>query len=290
LNPVLRLSDLTKTYRSGILGSRNVSAIQGISLEIQAGEILAVLGLNGSGKTTLTRCILDLVRPTSGSSWLLGISSSGSGWRGRVGYLPERSAIPPGIDPTEFLRLVAGVKGCRREEEEITLWLDRLALAGPKQNVLSKGMGRRFYLAAALLGQPELIFLDEPSDGLDPAGRREVRLLLLEAKERGASIVLNSHLLSEVEHLADRVAILKRGELVVEGRLSELTLTEDGHRIVVRGNGRGEHGYGVTTTCVSISGVETDRVVEKLQREGFTVAEVLPRRLSLEEVFDRYAL
>lgn len=290
MNPVLQLSGLTKVYRSGILGSKKTRAIRGISLEIRAGEILAVLGLNGSGKTTLTKCILDLVRPTSGSSWLFGISSSGSAWRGRVGYLPETSVMPAGIDPAKFLRLVAGVKGCRRGQGEITFWLDRLALAERSQSVLSKGMSRRVYLAAALFAQPDLIFLDEPSDGLDPAGRREVRQLLLEAKEMGASVVLNSHLLSEVEHLADRVAILKRGELAVEGTLGELALTEDGHRIVVRGSGRGERGCGETTTYVSASGDETDRMLEKLQREGFTVAEVLPRRLSLEEVFDRYAL
>jgi ABC-2 type transport system ATP-binding protein len=290
LNPVLQLSGLTKVYRSGILGSKRVPAIRGITLEIQAGEILAVLGLNGSGKTTLTKCVLDLVRPTSGSSWLLGIPSWASGWRARVGYLPETSVMPAGSDPTKFLRLVAGVKGCRREEEEITFWLKKLALAGPTQSVLSKGMSRRVYLAAALLGQPELIFLDEPSDGLDPAGRREVRQLLLEAKERGASVVLNSHLLSEVEHLADRVAILRRGELVVEGRLAELTLSENGHRIVARGNGRRERGHGKTTTYSTVSTVETDRMLRKLEREGFTGAEVLPRRLSLEEVFDLYAL
>ena len=294
MNGALHIESLTKVYRSGLLGGQRLVALDEISLDVQPGEILAVLGMNGAGKTTLTKCALNLVHPTSGSAWMLGCPFTGGGWRGRVGYLPEIVRMPPGLQPRDLLTLVGRVS--KRSgawiSGRISYWLERLSINsrdgdGP---VLSKGVSRRLALATALLPEPDLLFLDEPTDGLDPSGKKTVREILLELKSRGAAVVLSSHLLSEVEEVADRLIILRRGRIAVAGTLTELTA--NGHGLRILAGGRGDHGAGFRSgaSYVAQNESEAGRLLEKLGEEGADVVAVIPVRATLEDLFEKYAL
>ena len=227
---------LSKTYRSR-LGRTSVQALDGLDLEVAPGEIFGLLGPNGAGKTTLIKSLLGIVRPTSGAAALFGVPVHRPEARRRVGFLPEHHRFPPFLTAEALLHLygrLAGVSAAERARR-VPLLLDRVGLGarkGSKVKTFSKGMLQRAGLAQALLNAPDLLFLDEPTDGVDPAGRREIRDLLVELRGEGRTIFLNSHLLSEVEQVCTRVAILKEGRLVREGTVDELTAIEKVYEIV----------------------------------------------------------
>lgn len=199
-------------------------ALTGVTLSIPRGSIFGLLGLNGAGKTTFIKTLLAVVRPTRGSVRVLGGSPERPDVRAKIGYLPERSYYPPTATALAHLRSIARLKGLRAEPKELERLLERVGLAVSSAKVASysKGMTQRLGLAAALLGRPELLLLDEPTDGIDPLGRLDVRRILVEERERGATVVLNSHLVAETERIADRVAILSAGRVLREGSLTEL--------------------------------------------------------------------
>ena len=227
---------LSKTYRSR-LGRTSVRALDGLDLEVAPGEIFGLLGPNGAGKTTLVKSLLGIIRPTSGAAALFGVPAHRPEARRRVGFLPEHHRFPPFLTAEALLHLygrLAGVSAAERARR-VPLLLDRVGLGarkGSKVKTFSKGMLQRAGLAQALLNAPDLLFLDEPTDGVDPAGRREIRDLLVELRGEGRTIFLNSHLLSEVEQVCTRVAILKEGRLVREGTVDELTAIEKVYEIV----------------------------------------------------------
>lgn len=199
-------------------------ALAGVSLTIPRGSIFGLLGLNGAGKTTFIKTLLAVVRPSRGSVRVLGGSPEDPAVRAKIGYLPERSYYPPTATAVTHLVSIARLKGLRPEPKELEQLLARVGLAVSSARVASysKGMTQRLGLAAALLGRPELLLLDEPTDGIDPLGRLEVRRILVEERDRGATIVLNSHLVAETERIADRVAILSDGRVIREGSLQDL--------------------------------------------------------------------
>lgn len=168
----------------------------------------------------------------------------------------------------------------------MTYWLERLSIPYGKDThpALSKGLNRRMGLASALMLDPEVLFLDEPSEGLDPVGARVVREIILESKSRHTAVILSSHILSEVEQVADRIVILKKGEVVISGPLRGLVASVGEQRIVVRG------GKGLGMSYVVRDSIEAGKLLEKLRREGAEVVAVLPVRATLQEVFERYAL
>jgi ABC-2 type transport system ATP-binding protein len=220
---VVVASGLVKEYRSA--GSR-VLALDGVSLEIAPGEIFGLLGPNGAGKTTFIKCLLGLLRPTEGTVTLLGRPSAERASRARVGFVPENPALPPYLSAEELMDLHGRLIGLpAREREAQTAELLRKALledAPPRIRAFSRGMVRRLALAQSQLGDPAFIALDEPTADLDPIGRRDVRNQLLALKQRGVAALLNSHLLSEVERVCDRAAIMHRGRLLAVGRMREL--------------------------------------------------------------------
>jgi ABC-2 type transport system ATP-binding protein len=202
------------------------SAVRELTLSVARGEVFGFLGPNGAGKTTSVKMLLALVRPTAGVARLLGEPAGRPRARRRVGYLPEHFAFHEWLRGRELLRFHGRLLGLRGPslERSITQLLDRLALGEAGESCVaeySKGMRQRIGLAQALLGEPELVFLDEPTSGLDPLGRLLVRDVIRELKQRGTTVFLNSHLLSEVEVTCDRVAFLKDGRVVRELTLGE---------------------------------------------------------------------
>jgi len=224
--PALRVADLCKTFRSGF-ARRRLRGIEGVSFTVGRGEVFALLGHNGAGKTTTISCLLDLVRPDRGEVSLLGHPHRDRQARARVGYLPERPYFFDYLTGRELLEFYADLLDVPRRErrdrvDQVLRQVDMLPDAGRRLNKYSKGMLQRLGLAQALLGDPELLILDEPMSGLDPMGRREVRTLLQDLKRQGRTILLSSHIVPDVEQLADAVGILREGRLVLNERLGNL--------------------------------------------------------------------
>lgn len=214
---------LVKEYRS--FRSR-VRALDGVDLDIHRGEIFGLLGPNGAGKTTFVKCLLGLLRPTFGSVTLLGKSPSVPAARRAVGFSPEIPAFPPFLSGREVMQLHSRLAGVA--PSEIPSIIDRLLVqaeladAPRRVKAYSKGMIRRLAVAQALIADPQFLVLDEPTADLDPIGRRDVRNLLIDLKAKGVTILLNSHLLSEIERVCDRVAIVHKGTMLALGTIDEL--------------------------------------------------------------------
>ena len=231
--PAIDLRSVRKTYQGG------VHALRDASLRVERGEIFGLLGPNGAGKSTLVKVLLTVVRATSVSGTLLDRPIGEKPPLARVGYLPEHHRLPPYLtarQAVEFSGALSGVPRADRRRRADAL-LDRVGLDNWKDrrvSTFSKGMRQRAGLAAALVNDPELVFLDEPTDGVDPVGRKEIRDLLVGLRSEGRTVFLNSHLLSEAEQVCDRVAILLQGRVVREGRLDELQRDGAGQELVVR--------------------------------------------------------
>jgi ABC-2 type transport system ATP-binding protein len=220
---VVVASGLSKMYRTA---GAKVQALDDVSLEILPGEIFGLLGPNGAGKTTFIKCLLGLQHPTEGTIELMGRPASDPEARRRVGFVPEVPALPTYLSAEELMDLHARLIGLPEPERkaQIADLLKQAALedAPPRIRAFSKGMVRRLALAQSLLGSPDFVAMDEPTADLDPIGRRDVRNQLLSLKDRGATVLLNSHLLSEVERVCDRVAIMHRGRVLAVGPVGEL--------------------------------------------------------------------
>ncbi len=200
-------------------------ALAGVSLEVGDGELVGLLGPNGAGKSTLTKIACGLVRPTSGTVEVRGHPAGSRAARAMIGYLAELFRFPPWMSAEELLVLhqrLAGSRGGGAERAELLRLVGLSDAASIRVEAMSKGMQQRLGIAQALVGRPRLLLLDEPTSALDPAGRGIVRELLGELRHRGTAVLLNSHLLSEVERVCDRVAILNEGRVVTEGRPEEL--------------------------------------------------------------------
>lgn len=225
---------LRKSYRGLFRRTGGIEALRGLDLEVSCGAAFGLIGLNGAGKTTFIKTLLGIVRPTSGQVRILGQDPDEPAARARVGYLPERLHLPHSFTPVQFLLSVARMKGLGSREDLAVRQLERVGLgadAGRRIGGFSKGMRQRLGLAAALLGNPELLILDEPTDGVDPLGRAEIRRILSEERARGATLFLNSHLLSETERVCDRIGILSSGRLIREGALDVLCGSESRYRL-----------------------------------------------------------
>ena len=226
----IRATGLAKVYRSRF-GKRRIAALDGVDLSVEPGQVFGLLGPNGAGKTTTVKILLGLTRPTAGSASLFGRSVSDPESRRRVGYLPEGHRFPGYLTARQTLSIFGRMSGMdtaaiRRRAPEL---LERVRLsdwADVRVKKFSKGMTQRLGLAAALVHDPDVLLLDEPTDGVDPVGRREIRDLLQEQAARGKAILLNSHLLSEIERTCDRVAVLRSGKVVAQGRIDELTASK----------------------------------------------------------------
>ncbi|MDT7857549.1 ABC transporter ATP-binding protein [Rubrivirga sp. S365] len=298
---VLRTAGLAKTYG----GRTPVEALRPLDLEVGPGETFGLLGPNGAGKTTLVKLLLGLVRPTAGEATLLGRPVSDADARREVGYLPEGHRFPPFLTGRETLGLfarVGGVDADKRARRAPAL-LDLVRLGGAadrKVGTYSKGMLQRLGIAQALMNRPRLVFLDEPTDGVDPVGRREIRELIETLRDDGVTVFLNSHLLSEVERVCTRVAILKDGALVREGTVDDLTRVGRAWRLLTTplppptAEALGgvvdpdpaprADGLALAHVVVPDRGA-LGAVLDRLRADGVDVEAVEPVRQSLEELF-----
>ena len=223
-----------KVYRGFFQRTGGQIALSGLDIAIPKGSAFGLIGLNGAGKTTFIKTLLGVVRPTSGSVHVLGGDPEEPRIRARIGYLPERLFLTNAFTPRQFLASVARMKGVAWTDGDLRAQIDRVGLSDAADRRIggfSKGMRQRLGLAAALLGRPELLILDEPTDGVDPIGRAEIRKLLAEERARGTTLFLNSHLLSETERVCDRIGILAKGKLVREGALLDLCGSETAYRV-----------------------------------------------------------
>jgi ABC-2 type transport system ATP-binding protein len=269
--PALSAVDLRKTY-----GAQ--AALGGVSLEVGEGELVGLLGPNGAGKSTLVKIACGLVHPTAGTATVCG-APAGSVEAGRsIGYLAELFRFPDWCTADEVLELHQRLADSSGGAAERATLLDDVGLGGEARRrvgTMSKGMQQRLGLAQALVGSPRLLLLDEPTSALDPAGRRLVRALLERLRERGVSVLLNSHLLSEVELVCDRVAIIARGSLVAAGTPAELS--HAGGVEIVTGNG--------VRAFPDASRDAVPELVRSLVASGEDVYEVRVLRSSLEDAY-----
>jgi len=225
--PVIEIENLTHDYQTGFWRKRSLRALDGLSLQVEAGEVFGFLGPNGAGKTTTFKILMRMLRPTAGEARILGRPLDDLQMRARIGYLPERPYFYAYLTASEFLVYCGALcdlprdLAARRGNE----LLERVGLSDSADRHLrkfSKGMLQRLGLAQALVNDPEVLFLDEPMSDLDPLGRREVRELIAGLRARGKTIFFSSHILTDVEAMCDRVTILNRGRLLESGRLSEI--------------------------------------------------------------------
>src|SRR5262245_798316 len=224
---VVSVNDLHKTFHAGWRRSP-IRALDGVSVSVGRGEVFGLLGPNGAGKTTLIKVLLGITRADAGVAEAVGRPAGDVPARAGVGYLPEGDRYPLHLTGEGVVRWFARLSGVPRAEigPRCAALLERVGLtrwAGVRLRKYSKGMVQRLGLAVALIHRPDLLFLDEPTDGVDPVGRAEIRKILLEEKSRGTAIFINSHLLSEIERTCDRVAIVSQGRILRSGTVSELT-------------------------------------------------------------------
>ncbi|MCJ8329449.1 MAG: ABC transporter ATP-binding protein [Lentisphaeria bacterium] len=252
------VKDLEKIYD----GKKGVHALRGVSFTVNEGEIFGLLGPNGAGKTTLIKILLGIVKISSGNASVLGHMAGAIEARRQIGYLPEHHRIPLHHTAYTALDYYGGLSGLSTAEVNLKRddLLKKVGLDGWGKSPIkkfSKGMGQRLGLAQALLHEPQMLILDEPTDGVDPVGRAEIRELLVALKNEGKTIFLNSHLLQEMELICDRVVILDKGLVKREGTISELTSSTAGSAIIFVIDAKDENQIRDTVKKAAIISVKT---------------------------------
>jgi ABC-2 type transport system ATP-binding protein len=307
MNPVVEITSLTKDYEVGFVRKRQVRALDGLSLTVNQGEIFGFLGANGAGKTTTLKLLMRLIFPTSGSARILGRDIADISMHSRIGYLPENPYFYDYLSAREFLDFCGQIFGFSKSDRDrrATELLRRVQLDESKWNLqlrkFSKGMLQRVGLAQALINDPEVVFLDEPMSGLDPIGRREVRDLIAALRLEGKTVFMCSHILSDIEVLCDRVAILKRGRLAQVGNLDELRQQTPDRNLVevivsgvdestLRPHLVGGSNFSLTSTPAGLrieltDEKDVDAVIAALRKVKGKLVSVQPLRQSLEELF-----
>ena len=296
---VLELQQVYKSFKQGLLG-KSAPVIQGLSLSLEAGEVFGFLGHNGAGKTTTIKLILGLLRPDSGRIKLLGESGASRAARSRLGYLCEEVGLYPSLNADEMLQFSGELysMGSAELKKRKARLLDLVGLADrPRLPIkrYSKGMRQRLGVAVALLNDPDLLLLDEPYNGLDPIGRRELRKLLLGLKEAGKTILLSSHIVPDVEAVCDRVGILSGGTIskflnlreIYATKTNEVEITASGINAAELSSEIGtvdtilEREEAVITRCQGEPALQ--KLISAVYRLGGSVLEVKPLRFSLED-------
>jgi ABC-2 type transport system ATP-binding protein len=267
----LAVHDLRKRYGAN-------EALKGVDLTVGEGELVGLLGPNGAGKSTLVKIACGLVRASSGTASIAGAPAGSAAAHRSLGYLAELFRFPDWLTADELLALhqrLAGSAGGTSERRELLELVGLADVAGRRVGAMSKGMQQRLGIAQAMLGSPRLLLLDEPTSALDPAGRRTVRELLETLRSRGVAVLLNSHLLSEIELVCDRVVIIARGEVVAAGSPAELSQA-GGVEVMT---GRGVRSFAQATR------EEIPGIVRALVEEGEDVYEIRVVRSSLEDTY-----
>jgi len=298
--PLIELRHVTKVYGNGSLRRSHIRALADVSLEIQKGELFALIGPNGAGKSTCMKIISGTIHPTSGHIRIMNKSLDDISVREQIGYLPEQIPLPLQMTPHHFLCLMGRLNGMsgstlshRIREVMTLLYMDEWKNVSMKK--FSKGMLQKIGFAQAILHKPHLLLLDEPSDGLDPRGRKDMREFLSTYRSAGNTILINSHLLSELEMLADRLAIMNKGTIIKTGTLREITSQREYIEIKVNGIVPKFLEDELHPFSISISedvtrielpaSIRPGPILKLLSSAGITPASVTTRRSSLEDAF-----
>jgi len=291
--PVLQYEHVTKDYRVGFR-RRRLRALHDFSLGVRQGEIFGFLGPNGAGKTTAIHLAMGFMRPAAGRGRMLGHDFGDANTRSRVGFLAENLALH-NRRVLELLEFYARLNDVPEPRRAAGVAIERLGLTDVSNRItmkLSRGMQQRVGLAQAIVNNPELLILDEPTSALDPVARVMVRELLLELKRAGKTVFVSSHLLSEVEAVCDRIGILRKGELVRVGTISELLENADRCSVVAHGVAKDMFPSAASQNGFLVLEVERDHqreIIERIWSAGGEVVSVNPVRESLEEMFLRLA-
>ena len=307
MTSVVEIKSLTKDYEIGFLRKRSVRALDCLSLTVDQGEIFGFLGANGAGKTTTLKLLMRLIFPTSGTARILDHDIAEVSMHSSIGYLPENPYFYDYLTALEFLNFCGQIFGFSKidRNNRAKQLLSRVKLDENKWNTqlrkFSKGMLQRVGLAQALINDPAVVFLDEPMSGLDPIGRREVRDLIATLRQEGKTVFMCSHILSDIEVLCDRVAILRGGRLAHVGYLDELRQQVVGRNLVevtlsgideatLRPYLPGGNDFVVTSTPAGLrielrEEKDVDSVIVALRKAGGKLVSVQPLRQSLEELF-----
>lgn len=304
---VIQTTDVSKTYRSGLFGRKSFQALKGVSLNVPRGTIYGLLGPNGAGKTTLIKILLGIVRKSGGTASVLGHVAGSRAARREVGYLPENHRIPRHLTANTALEYYGALSGLSMSEirKRRPPILESVGLRGRERDRVSgysKGMLQRLGLAQSMIHKPQLIVLDEPTDGVDPVGRREIRDVLKRLADEGHSVFLNSHLLQEIELVCESVAILNHGQCLLTGTVKDLkaALTDSAVYLQLRGPEAAVRNAtsalpGVLIRVVAAdafevevpvqSQVDLDKLIDKLRSHQISIWQIARREKTLEEVF-----
>ncbi len=297
----ISIDGLEKVYAGSGRKQPSVHALKPLQLSIAPGEIFGLLGPNGAGKTTLVKLLLGIAFPTSGRATLFGNPIGTTESKRLIGYLPENHRYPNYLDGGGVLEYFGRLSevpapSLRSRSKELLELVNMTKWKHTKIKKYSKGMMQRIGIAQALLNHPRIVFLDEPTDGVDPVGRKEIRDLIVRLRDEGMTVFLNSHLLSEVERICDRVAILRRGEIARIGTVDALTETSRRYRISVEGDRSDELArllapYSLIDLHGSDAELQLDDIatlnnaIDALRTAGILITSVAPMRQTLEELF-----
>ena len=302
---IIEINDLVKDYETGFFKKKKVRAVDGISLSVKGGQIFGFLGGNGAGKTTTIKILMSLLYPTSGSAKILGQDISDFTMHRRIGYCPENPYFYDYLTPRELLTYFGDLFGIDKSKtkDKAEDLLSKVGLdekdRSKQLRKFSKGMLQRVGLAQSLINDPEIVFLDEPMSGLDPIGRREVRELIAGLREKGTTVFMSTHILSDVEALCDEVAILRKGKLAASGKLDDLLVSHaetQVFEVTLRGvSAEGFHVSGIEKSQISsrAHGVmvriedesQIDSLLAEARKQGGHLVSVQPTKQSLEELF-----
>jgi ABC-2 type transport system ATP-binding protein len=304
---IVEIENLSKDYEKGFFKKKKIRALDGLNLQVESEQIFGFLGGNGAGKTTTIKILMSLIFPTEGNAKILGQEISDVKMHARIGYCPENPYFYDYLKASELMMYFAelfGIESSKRQQKCEEL-LTKVGLAEKDWNKqlrkFSKGMLQRVGLAQSLINDPEIVFMDEPMSGLDPIGRREIRELISDLREKGTTVFMSTHILSDIEALCDNVAILRNGKLAATGNLHDL-LTKSGEiqsfEIVVRNISAEE----LKDSIAEISGAEIsskanganiqvaeendiEKVLKIVKNSGGNLVSVQPVKQSLEELF-----
>lgn len=295
MGTAISTTNLKKTYK--IRRSDSVDVVKSLNLEVAEGEIFGFLGPNGAGKTTTIKMLLNIITPTAGEAKIFGKEVDDMDVHRIISYLPEKPYYYEHMTGLEILRFYASLFGMK-DDEKCKMLLEKVNLAGDMKktiNQYSKGMQQRIGLAQSLLNDPKLLFLDEPTGGLDPIAHIEIRDLILQFRDEGKTVFISSHELSDIERICDRVAIINKGEIAKQGKLEDLLaggrveITADNVPATLSDNLK------ATDTVVSYSSgrliidapdtADTNAALDAIRTAGGKVISVIPRRKLLEDLF-----
>ena len=295
---IIDLSDLAKTYKG------KIKALRGVSMRVAPGEVFGLLGPNGAGKSTLVKILMTVIRPSKGGGTMLGRPIGEKNALTEVGYLPEHHRFPGYLKGWQLLDFYGAMSGVPRKTRKVRIGelLDKVGMQSWAKTPIkrySKGMRQRVGLAQALMGDPKLVFLDEPTDGVDPVGRAEIRDICKSLRDEGRTVFLNSHLLSELEMICDRVAIMVQGQVKSQGTIEELTADQRRYRIELAHDPETAKAHfdaavadsakheiaGSTLVLETFEAAEMNPVLRRLTERGALVRTVVAHRPSLEDLF-----